>query len=234
MQKEQVVRRLQRLADLGFLAVLLLAPWFMGGRHPQGRLVLAAIVSVTGVAWGGSQWLGRRLRWSWSGAESILLLAIGLVVLQLLPLPYGVLARLSPSLPETLPLWSDRGPSEALWGIWHCTSLTPAATREGLCMLLVYGVLFLATYQRLQQLADIEWLLRWVAVAVIAMAIVGLLQYLAGDGKFLWIFGILCATRRARLKGRLPTRITFAVLSAGAGAVDLVVAARVGPLLPWA
>ena len=235
MQKEQVVRRLQRLADLGFLAVLLLAPWFMGGRHPQGRLVLAAIVSVTGVAWGGSQWLGRRPRWSWSGAELILLLAIGLVVLQLLPLPYWVLARLSPSLPEMLPLWSDRGPSEALWGTWHCTLAdTCRDTRRPLHA----AGLWRALPGHLPEAAA-------ACGHRMALALGGGGGDRDGDRGFAAILGWqrqvsldLCASF-ARHAGRGQGSVCqpespCAVLSAGAGAVDLVVAARAGPLLPWA
>ncbi len=223
IQREHVIRFLRRTADLGFLAVLLLAPWFMGGRHPVGRLVLAGCVSVAGMAWGGSQWLGRHPRWSWSGAEAILMLAVGLVVLQLLPLPFRVLQLLSPSLPELLPLWSGNAASEATWGTWQHVSLTPEATREGLCMLLVYGVLFVATYQRLQQLSDIEWMLRWLAMAAIAMATVGLLQHLAGNGKFLWIYAHPSRDPHDAVKGAFANQNHFAHF----------LALGLGPLIWW-
>ena len=175
--------------DVGLAAVLLLAPWFMGGRHPLGQLVLVMISVIVAAAWVTRQALSRgQTVWKISACELLLLSAIGLVVLQLMPLPSSLIATFSPHLTKLLPLWMPgTQPPDAL-GTWNQLSLTPDSTRAGLAMLLCYGLLFIVTVQRIQSVEDVERLLRWFAISAIALACVGLLQYLASNGKFLWVY----------------------------------------------
>ncbi|NIL96134.1 MAG: hypothetical protein GTO62_03070, partial [Planctomycetales bacterium] len=56
-------------------------------------------------------------------------------------------------------------------------SLTPTATRGGLVMFLAYGLMFLVTVQRMGQLSDVRRLLCWFALATVAMAALGIVQY---------------------------------------------------------
>ncbi|MDG2380185.1 MAG: O-antigen ligase family protein [Pirellulaceae bacterium] len=174
-----------RLNDAGLLAALFIAPLFMGGRHPLGKLVLTTIVWITAVSWFAAKSFDKTAKWSWSGAELIFLLAIVLIVLQLFPLPPNALQVMSPTQTELLPMWNA---SAASLGTWQTVSLSPERTRRGLCLLVAYSVLFMVTYQRLRSLTDIERLLKWIALAAISMAVLGLLQYLLGNGKFLWIY----------------------------------------------
>ena len=116
------------------------------------------------------------------------LVALGLVVFQLIPLPHALLTLVTPDLPGLLPLWSPPSDATLKLGSWDQISLHPQATREGLCLLLTYSVLFLVTYQRLRQLDDVEWALRWLAIASVLMAALGLIQYGLGNGRFLWIY----------------------------------------------
>lgn len=204
-------------------AVLFVAPLLLGGRHPVGRFALAGIVWTTAVSWGLAECLNSRRRWSWSGGETVIVLATALLLLQLSPLPPFVLDRLSPSLRELLPLWSASSAPDVSLGDWRQVSLTPSATREGLCMLLVYGVLFVATYQRLQHSSDVKRMLRWIASAAIFMAAVGLIQYLAGNGRFLWVYDHPSRDAAGAVKGPFINQNHFA----GYLALGL------GPLLWW-
>ncbi len=221
--RDRVASWLRVLVDGGLLAVLLIAPLFMGGRHPLGRLALACIVATTGIAWGTAQWLDGRARWSWSGGEGILLLAAGLVVLQLVPLPSVLLTIVTPHLPDLLPLWSPQSGAPLTLGSWDQISLHPQATREGLCVLLTYSVLFLVSYQRLRQPADVEWALRWLATASVLMAALGLVQYGIGNGKFLWIYAHPSRDTFDAAKGSFANQNHFAHL----------LALGLGPLAWW-
>lgn len=179
---------LLRAVDGGLLAVIFLAPLFMGGRHPLGALMYVAIVCFTAVAWSASQCLAGGRSWIRSGAEVWLILCVLLVVVQIVPLPWWLLSRLSPAISDLLPFWSgDTDPALRL-GTWSQLSLMPAATREGLIMLLAHGLLFLVVVQRVRKLGDVQWLLRCLAGTVIAMAALGLVQLLFSNGRFLWIY----------------------------------------------
>ena len=66
--------------------------------------------------------------------------------------------------------------------------MTPEATRSALVMFLAYGLLYLIGVQRLARLEDVERLLRWIAAATVLMGAIGLLQYLSGTTRYVWIF----------------------------------------------
>jgi tetratricopeptide (TPR) repeat protein len=180
---------LLRTVDGGLAGVLLFAPWFMGGRHPLGQLVLVLLSITVALAWVTRQVIMRgQTVWKVSACELVILAAIGLVALQLTPLPSELLQSLSPHATKLLPLWMPGAqPPDAL-GTWNQISMTPDATRAGLIMLLSYGMLFLVTLQRIETIDDVERLLRWFAISTILMASVGLLQYLTSNGKFLWVY----------------------------------------------
>ena len=52
-------RYLTQAVDAGFAGIILVAPWFMGGRHPLGELVLVALASIV-LAWLAKQTVARR------------------------------------------------------------------------------------------------------------------------------------------------------------------------------
>src|SRR5882672_11926876 len=82
---------LTAIVDGGLAAVVLVAPWFMGGRHPLGQLVLVTLAVAIALAWILQQYLaGKKIVWTRTGAELLLLLGAGLVLLQLIPLPQSI------------------------------------------------------------------------------------------------------------------------------------------------
>jgi O-antigen ligase/tetratricopeptide (TPR) repeat protein len=200
-----------KIIDVGVLAVVFLAPLFMGGRGPVGKFVLVAIVCLTAVAWSIAQCRRARGHWQRSGVEWLLLASIVLVTLQLIPLPQAILASVSPSISELLPLWtSTDGSAKTQLGEWSTISLTPDATRGALIVLIGYVVLFLLVVQRIQSINDVERILRWVAIGTVAMAALGLLQFLVGNGKFLWIFDHPSRDTYGAVKGAFHNQNHFA------------------------
>jgi len=179
--------RLLMLAEGCFAALLVVAAYFMGGRHPLGELVFVTLIVMAAVAWLARQCLVNSA-WVRSPGEYLILAGTVLVVLQLVPLPESLHHLLSPHTEGILPLWSAAADHGARLGLWSQVSLTPEATRSGLVMFLAYGLLYLIGVQRLAKLEDVERLLRWIAAATVLMATIGLVQYLSGTTRYVWIF----------------------------------------------
>ena len=153
---EGASRILLRLVDAGLLGVIFVAPLFMGGRGDIGRLVYVALVCGTAACWLGRQCLLADARWRWSGLEWVLLAGVLLVVLQLAPLPPGVLRTLSPQVPGLLPLWTTQATPETQLGVWNELTLSPQATRGGLITFLAHAMLFLVLVQRIRDVHDVQ------------------------------------------------------------------------------
>lgn len=179
---------LLRIVDIGLIGILFLAPLFMGGRHPLGQLVFVFIVAVMSVAWFSRQCLLRQAIWRSSAGQWIFLGALCLVFIQLLPLSSDWINRLSPATHALLPLWSPSGQSPVQLGNWNQLSFSPQMTLNGLIMLFAYGLTFIVIVQRVETLRDVQMILKWIALAATAMAIIGLAQYITANGKFLWTF----------------------------------------------
>jgi O-antigen ligase/tetratricopeptide (TPR) repeat protein len=178
---------LLHVVDFGIFGVVFVAPLFMAGRGPVGKFVFVIFVCLAGLAWALRQCLEQRSLWRPSGAEWLLLAALSLVLLQLVPLSPPMLATLSPASDDLLPLWTLSDAALSL-PTWSTVSLSPEATRGGLVVFLGYALLFWILVQRIDSLASVQRLLKWIALATIAMACLGLVQFLGGNGKFLWVF----------------------------------------------
>ncbi len=189
VEKESALRLLTRVVDAGLAGVILLSPWFMGGRHPLGEFVLIALSTVTSVAWLLRQAVVRHNAfWRRSAGDYLLLGGIALALLQLTPLPHAVFEFLSPHTHALLELWNATDAATPSLGTWNIVSMTPDATRGSLTMLLCYAMLFLVSVQRIERIHDVERLLRLLAFSAVLQATVGVAQYLAGNGKFLWVY----------------------------------------------
>lgn len=214
---------LLHVVDAALLAVLFVAPLFLGGRHPVGRLVYVVLCVTMAVAWMVRQCLLPGARVVRCAGAWILVGAVLLVALQLMPLPASVLDFASSRYFKVLPLWHDTGPSSLQIGSWPYLSLTPEATRNGLVMLLAYGLLFLVTVQRIGELRDVGKILRWIALAAVGMASLGIVQYLFSNGKFLWVYEHPFRNTFGQAQGSFINRNHFAH----------VVALGIGPILFW-
>jgi len=220
---EEASRVLLRLVDAGLIGVIFVAPLFMGGRGDIGRLVYVALVCWTSVCWLLRQCLLADARWRWSGLEGILLAGVLLVVLQLTPLPPAVLNALSPRISALLPLWTAQAIPETQLGVWNQLTLSPQATRGGLITLIAHALLFLVLIQRIRSERDVKRLVRWLALAAIGMAALGLAQMLLSNGRFLWIYEHPSRDTYRVVKGPFQNQNHFAHF----------LALGIGPLLWW-
>jgi len=150
---------------LSLLAALAAAPLAFGGVQPGFYRPFLALLFLTGAA----SWA--RARWARATGEPVpavpgvrLLLALhGLVLLQLLPLPEPLLARISPGSAAML------GFRE--YGSWHPVSVDPVATRRGLAFLAGMSLLFATAFREFRN----ERWARRLALLVVGVAAVATL-----------------------------------------------------------
>ncbi|MEX0818558.1 MAG: O-antigen ligase family protein [Pirellulaceae bacterium] len=216
-------QRLTAAVDLGIASTVMVAPLFMGGRGPVGRFVFVLCVAVTALLWCARQCVSEQASWRKSGAEALLLAGLGLLILQLVPLPQSILSLLSPHISELLPLWTSKADTTIQLGLWNQVSLHPLATQSGLATYIAYATLFLVVVQRFESRRDVERLLRLIAVSTCVMAILGLAQFLFSNGKFLWIFEHVSRDTHGVVKGPFHNQNHFAHL----------LALGIGPILWW-
>jgi len=214
---------LLRVVDGCLAGCIFLVPFLMGGRQAVGQFALVTLSVAAALAWLVREGLRRRFTWRYSAAELLLLAGVVLVVVQLVPLPPSVVSRASPNTASLLPLWNTEADAPVSLGPWCTISLTPGATRAGLAVLLAYALLFLVTVQRVGVMEDIERLLRWIALAAVAMAAFGLVQLLTSNGKFFWFYEHPYSRTSDVAKGAFTNRNHFAHF----------LALGLGPLVWW-
>lgn len=212
-----------RVVDLALAGCIFVVPWLMGGQHPLGQALLVALAVTAAGAWalGQASLPVAPFRPTW--AAWLLLAGVGVLVVQIVPLPEWLLERLSPKITELLPLWHSQGNASAQCGIWQTLSLTPTATRDGLILLSAYLLLFVVIVHRIDRVEEVERLLRWTGSAAALMAIFGLVQYFTNNGKFFWFYEHPYRTTADVVKGSFTNHNHFAEF----------LALGTGPLLWW-
>lgn len=213
---------LLRIVDGGLCGVIFVAPYFFGGRHDAGRLLLVTIIAATSVAWFVRQAMMPVARWPKTFAYVLLFLACALVAVQIVSLPPEWIAHLAPRTRQLLPLWNGMTAS-GYFSQWRTLSLIPHETTKALAMALSYFLLFTVVAGRIEEKADADRLLKGVALASIAMAVFGLLQYGTSDGRFFWFYWHPYRLANHDLSGAFINRNHFA---------DFLVLGM-GPLVGW-
>lgn len=206
---------LLKMVDFGLAAVIMASPWLLGGRHPLGELAIVSLSVVVAAAWTLRQFLLRdETAWTLTRAEVLLIAGAVLVLLQIVPLPQGILDLLSPHTRQALPLWFAPADQATGLGTWDLISLTPSETRAGLAIYLAYVLLFVVTVQRVEKVSDVERLLKWLAISAALMAAFGIVQYLLSNGKFAWIYQHPSRETHDAVKGMFVNKNHFAHLLA--------------------
>lgn len=222
-KRRSVADQLLTVVDVGLGGIIFVAPYFFGGRHDVGRLVLVSLVAVMATAWFLRQIILPVAYWPRTAAHAVLLLAAAIVALQIVPLRHEWLTILSPRTAELLPLWSPGGSESAKLGIWQTVSLVPHETTKSLAMLLSYSLLFVVVAGRIQRRADIERMLHWVGISAVVMAAFGIVHYFTSDGRYFWFY---------QHPFRSPTRdVAGAFVNRNHFAHFLVLG--IGPLASW-
>ena len=214
---------LLRLVDFGLAGAIFLVPLLMGGRHAIGQLALTLLGVTAACAWTLRQNLRADARWRSTALLPLLLLGAGVVGLQVVALPPWLLEKIVPRAAEILPLWNAELTTPGAMGRWSSISFMPAETLGGLVIFLDYALLFLVAVQRIRHVEDIERLLRWCATSAVVMALIGISQLVAGNGKFLWFHEHPFSNSANGAHGCFSNRNHFAQF----------LALGVGPLIWW-
>ncbi|QDV67251.1 O-Antigen ligase [Rosistilla carotiformis] len=210
-----IERFASKALDWALYGVLFVAPLFMGGRGPFGKFVFVCFVSLMALAWIVQSLCRKTVVLRLSGAEWIIAAGALLVVFQLIPWPESVLLTFSPNLRELLPIWfSSPDPNHFQIGTWNTLSLAPNATRQALAVYVAYALFFMLLVQRVRKLEDVEWLLRSLAYGTLALAMLGLTQFLTSNGKFLWFYEHPFRTTDGVVKGPFQNQNHFAHMMA--------------------
>jgi O-antigen ligase len=214
---------LLRVVDGGLAGVIFLVPLLMGGRHAIGQLALTIFAVTAALAWAVRQSLRSDAAWRPAAATPLVLIGLLLLVLQTVPLPPWLLAYVAPDTASLLPQWNVNPQTPGLFGCWPCISFTPAETLAGLVIFLDFAMLFFVAVQRIRHVEDVERLLRWCALSAVAMATFGIVQLLAGNGKFFWFYEHPFSNPDNAATGSFTNRNHFAQF----------LALGVGPLIWW-
>lgn len=140
-------------------ALLILAPLAYGATEPWSQQLAVMLVAVALLCLVADRvQRGAALAWSWTFVPIALFL--GLVCLQVVPLPAGVLERLSPATLELKRQLLGERAGEA-----HTLSFYPHATRGDLMLLLLVVAVFFIVVQAYRDAARLKQLLAVVAAA---------------------------------------------------------------------
>jgi O-antigen ligase/tetratricopeptide (TPR) repeat protein len=225
-----------RLTEVAVAVAIVGTPLAMGGRQPIGQVLLTGAAFLAVVACllrafarhaepgdGGSSAklqsqtppVGPRI----GVTELLALVAVIVGCLQLVPLPHRWLAAIAPHYDTLLPLWSGQ-PGPGLMGEWNRLSLAPGETFTGLGIFFTQVLLVLVVAQRARNIEHVERVLMLTAGITVALAVLGIAQYLAGNGKFLWVYEHVYADAGGIVKGTFSNRNHYAsFLATGLGAV---------------
>lgn len=194
--------------DLGLMAILVVAPFLMGGRQALGQVVLCGLSAGTAVLWSVYQWSRGNGRWRFTGVEPIMLLGLGLIALQCSQLSPSLIDAISPRVHRLLSGWEEN--DTLMRGVWNRISFTPSDTWSDLIVIVACLLFFFVAVQRLSTLTDLERYLRVVALGGGAMSLFGLVQYFTGNGKFFWVYAHPMTDTLSAAKGAFTNANHFA------------------------
>jgi O-antigen ligase len=157
-------------------AGLLLTWWFAAARH-RPPIAFEAGGSAAGLEWGGVRW-----RRTWLGVPAALF--VGILLLQLVPLPGGIRTLVSPGLGELLRPLADVLPEAthaASTSIgWGTLSLDPGATLDSLLLAVAYAALFVFVVNFVDSRERLLQVVQGLVALGGVIALIGLVQDLAG------------------------------------------------------
>ena len=210
-----MARGARLLIEGGLLSLVIGAPLAFGAVYPWGRAGIALIALLMALAWGAIQLHARRVQLVRTLLNLPGLLFLGLVGLQLLPLPPALLHVLSPHTyalyQGTLSGWPEREPlpmaPPALAGTevpahasrgalaaagtsalspWPPLSLSAHATRTALGEAATYAVVYLIIVNTIETRAQLVRLLTALLATGAVMAVLGLMQKASGTSQIYW------------------------------------------------
>jgi O-antigen ligase/tetratricopeptide (TPR) repeat protein len=192
-------------------------PLAMGGRHPVGQVILTVAAILAVVSWLLRAWAEGDAVWRVGPLDMLFLVGLLIGGFQIAPLPPSWIQALAPRLEPLLPCL-DGSPGSL--GRWDRLSLAPGETLACLGILLAQGVFVTILVQRIRSVRDVERMLDIVTWTCGLLAALGIVQYLAGNGRYLWVYDFVHTGAAGAVKGTFTNRNHYAgFLAIGCGAV---------------
>src|SRR5262249_55412438 len=132
--------------EFNLALAILVPPFIFGGREAIGQLTLAVLVLLA-----STLWLIRRIVQGPSSIPlrrpevALLLAALALPLLTTIPLPFEMVAALSPGISRLFPAWANAPSGELGSDGWSYLSLAPGLSRAGALLFILYVLLFWIT-----------------------------------------------------------------------------------------
>lgn len=168
--------------DLSLLALLLVAPLFMGGRHALGEWVYILGALPAALALTVRSVL---CRGSFSGLHGLLLLVLVVPLIQSMPQVADWITTQSHGYQR---LMFSGEASQLSNTLGSTSSLVPSETMRSLPLLAMGVVLFLAVRERCSHHYEMLRIVRWYLVAVTAISVLALVQAKYSNAKFMWLY----------------------------------------------
>jgi O-antigen ligase len=137
----------------------------------------------------GSVWIARmisdgKIQLEATSLNTPIVLFLGLMLFQMLPLPLSAIKHLSPA---AYAVYRDAGSTLNLQMGWRTISLDPMATREEFLKVLTYATLFWVILNNFRQRRQLEGIVAIIIGTGFFLAVFGIIQEYAWNGKIYWV-----------------------------------------------
>jgi O-antigen ligase/tetratricopeptide (TPR) repeat protein len=188
--RRTATRLVRGAMEAGVLILVCLSPWAFGAVEPEHEFLLDVGVAVLTTLWGARMLLDGQLSWRKCPVAVCVTAWVLLGVWQVIPLPGGLLGRISPATvrmydrllpaqPEVLPFGEPRGTSIVPAG--STLSFYPGATRRETFRYLAILLLFAVVRNNIASSASLRRLGIAVFVNGSLLALFGLIQAFSSD-----------------------------------------------------
>jgi len=176
-----------KVVEAGLYALLVGTPVAFGTVQPWAIALAEVVIFTIALAWGLAMVARRELRIERTVLNLCWLLALGLGLLQVLPLPLPVIRILSPNAAA---LYQEMAFDSGLTASWRTISLYPYATKQELIRLLALALLFWVVTNHLKTREQLVRVVRVVIGMGFLLSIFGILQNVTGSRKVFWVWEV--------------------------------------------
>lgn len=173
-----------RVVEVGLYGLIILTPLAFGTVE-RWSIALAEIwIYTIAIVWGLGMVSTGEIRIERTALNLCWILVLCIGLLQVIPLPLQMISFISP---KTATLYQQMEFDSSFAASWHTLSLVPYVTRQALTRLLALALLFWIVVNHLQTREQIDRIIRVVIATGFGLAIFGIIQHVAGNGKLYWI-----------------------------------------------
>lgn len=205
-----------RLVEIGLSTLVVLTPLAFGTVEPWSIAIAEAGIYAIALVWGLAMVSAGEIRIERTVLSLCWLLVLLVGIVQVIPLPLQIIHMISP---KAAALYQQIEFDSHLAASWHTLSLVPYATRQALVRLLALALLFWVAMNSLQTRAQIDRIVRVMMTTGFGLALFGIIQHFAGNGKLYWIREL---TQGGSLFGPYVNRNHFA------GYMEMVIPLTIG------